>query len=500
MVRSSGILLHITSLPSNFGIGDLGPESYRFVELLSKEKQRYWSILPLSPTRLEDGNSPYQSSSAFAGNPLLISPEKLVENGFLSRDFLNKTVKLTSKVNFKLAYVQKELLLKEAYNNFKKSGTQAVDSYFTFEDFCQNNQIWLNDYALYTALRNKTNSPWHLWPSPLRKREPLAISKKESAFQDEIKQEKFKQYIFFGQLFSLKKFCKIKQVYLIGDMPFYVTYDSADVWVHPELFRLDSQWKPEFVGGVPPDYFSATGQLWGNPVYNWEKIQQTGFEWWIDRVSHNLKLYDRLRLDHFRGFVAYWEVPAFAKTAQIGKWAKTPSESFFKTLMDNFPSLSFIAEDLGDIDEPVREVIKRLGIPGMRVLLFAFGDDLINPHLPKNHIRNCVAYTATHDTNTVKGWFTRESSSEEQKNLFKLVGRKVSAKQVSFEVIKLALASVADLSIVPLQDILGLGSSARMNNPGVSVGNWEWRATPKQLTSELLNKFGAATTDYERAN
>ncbi len=499
MIRASGILLHITSLPSNFGIGDLGPESYQFIELLAKLKQRYWSILPLSPIRLEDGNSPYQTCSAFAGNTLLISPEKLVENGLLPKAFLKHAVKSSSKINYKKVYNRKDRMLEVAFINFKKSSMKFVNENFCFDDFCFENEMWLNDYALYSVLRKKTNRPWYKWPSPLRKREYQAIAIKKSKLKEEIEQIKFEQYIFFSQLFSLKKFCKTKNVCLIGDMPFYVTYDSADVWVHPELFSLNSNGKLKFVGGVPPDYFSSTGQLWGNPVYNWKNMEQTGFEWWINRISHNLKLYDQLRLDHFRGFVGYWRVPASAKTAKKGKWVKSPSEVFFKVVSAAFPSVPFIAEDLGDIDDPVREAIKRLGIPGMRVLLFAFDGEAANPNLPKNHVENSVVYTGTHDTNTVKGWLKDESSRKERKNLFKIIDRKAPAKMVSFEVVKLALGSVADLSIVPLQDILSLGSEARMNIPGKSLCNWQWRVLHKQLKSDSLGKFGDETIAYNRA-
>jgi 4-alpha-glucanotransferase len=294
--------------------------------------------------------------------------------------------------------------------------------------------------------------------------------------------------------------CKSKQIHFIGDMPFYITLDSADIWVHPELFSLDSKGKPTFIGGVPPDYFSRTGQLWGNPIYNWKKMQQTGFKWWVDRIRHNLKLYDLLRLDHFRGYVSYWQVKASAKTAKNGRWIKAPSAAFFKVVKSFFPSLPFIAENLGDIDEPVRDAIKRLDTPGMKVLLFAFDGNPDNPHLPKNHVKNAVVFTGTHDTNTVKGWFNDESSSKERRNLFKLIGQKVSAKKVSFEFIKLALASVADLSVIPLQDILGLDSKARMNNPSRAMHNWEWRTMPKQLTSEKIGEFADATIDNNRAD
>lgn len=492
--RASGILLHITSLPSAFGIGDLGPESYRFVDLLAKNQQRYWSVLPLSPTRLEDGNSPYQTSSAFAGNPLLISPEKLVESELLPKQYPIAPAKSTNRVNYSEVYAQKAAMLDEAYANFKKTQTHASH----FQDFCQENQKWLNDYALYAALRKKTGKPWRLWPASLRKREPEALARKEQDLKVQIESEKFAQYLFFTQWSRLKDYCKVKQVNVVGDMPFYVAYDSADVWVHPQLFSLNAQLKPRFVGGVPPDCFSATGQLWGNPTYNWQKLAETGFQWWTERISHNLRRYDKLRMDHFRGFVAFWQVSASAKTAKNGRWVKTPSEAFFVKVKSAFPSLPFIAEDLGDIDEPVREAIKQLGIPGMRVLLFAFDGAKDNPNLPKNHIVNAVAYTGTHDTNTVRGWFINEATAKERQNLFRLIGRKVSAQEVSFELVKLALASVADLSIVPLQDVLGLGAEARMNNPSQPVGNWEWRATKEQLQRENFTQIKAITERHSK--
>ena len=334
--RASGVLLHITSLPSGFGIGDLGPESYRFADLLAANKQRYWSILPLSPTRLEDGNSPYQTSSAFAGNTLLISQEKLAQDGFLPKTSF-KTVVNSTKVNFELVYPQKEAVLKEAYANFKKSKLQASE----FQLFCSQNESWLNDYALYTAIRQKTGKPWYQWLPSLRRREPKAIAQKHQQLAEMIEQVKFGQYLFFSQWHSLKEYCHKKQVRIVGDMPFYVAHDSADVWVHPELFSLYQNGRPRYVGGVPPDYFSATGQLWGNPIYNWQKHQETGFEWWINRISHNLTLYDKLRLDHFRGFVAYWQVYAKAKTAIKGRWVKTPSKVLFLKIKTTFFHAAF---------------------------------------------------------------------------------------------------------------------------------------------------------------
>jgi 4-alpha-glucanotransferase len=496
MVRSSGILMHVTSLPSAFGIGDLGPESYRFADLLSAAKQRWWSILPLSPTRLEDGNSPYQTSSAFAGNHLLISPELLIEEGFLLKEYKATVSKATSKVNYPAVYTQKATMLDEAYTYFKKKQTQAT----RFQNFCQKNQQWLNDYALYTALRKATGKPWHQWQASLRRREPEAIARKAKLFAEMIECEKFAQYLFFTQWSSLKDYCRTKQISILGDMPFYMAHDSADVWVHQDLFNLNKQGKPHFVGGVPPDYFSPTGQLWGNPTYNWQQHQQTGFRWWINRIHHNLTLCDKLRFDHFRGFVAFWQVPARANTAKNGKWIKTPSAAFFEKVKSAFHSLPFVAEDLGDIDAPVREAIKHLGIPGMKVLLFGLDGNKDNPHVPQNHMANAVAYTGTHDTNTIKGWFTKEASAKEKQNLFRLVGRRVLTREVSFEVARLAQASVAELCVVPFQDVLGLGAETRMNNPAKSGGNWVWRATKKQLENRKLTQIELLGERYCRAS
>lgn len=496
-MRASGILLHITSLPSAFGIGDFGREAYRFVELLTSAKQHYWSILPLSPTRLEDANSPYQTYSAFAGNPLLISPEILIEDCLLRKEQVRK-VRPSSRVDFGEIYREKEKLLQKAYGNFTQSKNNLSDAPFSFEDFCSLNENWLNDYALYVILRQNMGAPWHKWPSPLRNREPQAMVKKQSALKEEINRQKFNQYLFFCHFSRLKLFCRAKQIQIIGDMPFYVTHDSADVWVHRELFSLKSKGEPKFVSGVPPDYFSAEGQLWGNPTYNWKKMEQTNFQWWMERIRHNLLLFDKLRLDHFRGFMAFWQVPAGAKTAKVGQWVKTPSDAFFKALKTNFPSLPFIAEDLGYIDEPVKAAIRHLGIPGMRVLLFSFDGDRCNPHLPKNHDKNAIVYTGTHDTNTAKGWFTHEASYREKQRLLKVLGKKIGAKQVSLELVKTALASRADLSIIPLQDILGLGKKARMNNPGSTSHNWEWRALPKQIGEEKFAKLREITVECHR--
>jgi len=493
--RASGVLLHITSLPSAFGIGDLGPESYRFADLLASHGQRYWSILPLSPTRLEFGNSPYFTSSAFAGNPLLISPERLAEEGFVSKLDAKQAAANSTRVDFKTVYKLKAAVLEEAYGNYKKTGLLKPD----FEAFCSQQEKWLNDYALYTVLRQKTGQPWHQWLPSLRTHDPKALAQKQLRHKGEIEAEKFSQYLFFRQWGSLKQYCKTRQISIIGDMPFYLAHDSVDVWAHQEFFSLYRNGNPRYVGGVPPDYFSATGQLWGTPVYNWHKHEASGFEWWLNRTKHNLMLYDRLRLDHFRGFVAYWRVPARAKTAINGRWIKAPSEAFFEKLKAAFPSLPFIAEDLGYIDEPVRQEIHRLGVPGMRVLLFGFSDSAGNPHFFRNHVENSVVYSGTHDTNTVRGWFTNEANAKEKQVLFQLIGKRVTANQVSAEVVKLAQSSIADLCIVPMQDALGLGAEARMNNPSKGKGNWRWRATAEQLSSDALADLGDFTVQAGRA-
>jgi 4-alpha-glucanotransferase len=492
--RASGILLHISCLPSAFGIGDLGPESYRFTELLAGQKQHYWSILPLTPTRISDGNSPYQTGSAFAGNPLLVSPELLVEDGFLPKQSQKEGQAHGSRVDYQTVTQHKTALLKQAYIEFKKNPLQQIE----YEAFCSQNRLWLDDYALYAAIRQKTGKPWYQWLPSIRQRKLQALAKKRQQLAMQIEQEKFSQYQFFSQWIRLKAYCSRLGVQIVGDMPFYVAHDSADAWVHPELFSLHGNGKSRTVGGVPPDYFSATGQLWGNPTYNWPRHEETGFEWWIERIRHNLQLCDRLRLDHFRGFVAFWQVAGVAKTALRGKWVKTPSEAFFAELKQAFPLLPLIAEDLGYIDQPVKDALKKLKIPGMRVILFGFDGSKDNPHTPSNHVENSVVYTGTHDTNTAHGWFTNEASAKEKANLQSLIGKKVKAEEVSYEVVKLALSSISNLSIIPLQDVLGFGAEARMNNPSNPQGNWTWRVTKQQLASPKLGELGELTANYLR--
>ena len=492
--RASGILLHITSLPSRFGIGDLGPESYRFVDLLSSQGQRYWSILPLSPTRLKDGNSPYNTSSVFAGNPLLISPELLCADGFLLKADLEVAYEPVGSVDFASVYKSKSVILNKAYQTFKRCRLQ----YSLFNSFCATNSGWLDDYALYVALRQETGKPWYEWLPSIRKREPKVLVKKRLLLSEEIEREKFRQYLFFSQWGNFKRYCKTREIFLIGDIPFYVAHDSADLWVYPSLFNLYGNGKPISVGGVPPDYFSATGQLWGNPTYNWLKHKETGFEWWLNRIRHNLTLCDLLRLDHFRGFVAYWQVSSLANTAINGRWVKGPSNAFFSVLKTCFPSLPFIAEDLGYIDKSVEKALKFLGVPGMKVVLFGLDGSKNNPHVLSNHVANSVVFTGTHDTNTVQGWFATEASKEERATLMRLIGKKVTMRDLGLEVVKLAMSSISNVCVIPLQDVLGLGSEARMNDPSRPFGNWCWRVTEHQIKSNKLCELGELTINYLR--
>ncbi|HLE24606.1 MAG TPA: 4-alpha-glucanotransferase [Thermodesulfobacteriota bacterium] len=494
--RGSGILLHITSLPSNFGIGDLGPSSCRFADFLSESKQSFWQILPLNPTDLAFGSSPYSSPSAFAGNPLLISPESLVADGLLSSSdiedahlFSNERVDFTAVTNYK------EALLQKAFNNFKKKGSSNE-----FEEFCVKNSYWLEDYALFAVLKPHFNGvAWSEWPIEIANRNETTLQELKNNLGDKVELEKFIQYIFFKQWFSLKSYCNNKKINIIGDIPIYVNHDSADVWSNPEIFKLDKKKWPKFVAGVPPDYFSKTGQRWGNPVYRWNIIRKNDYQWWIKRMDHNLKLFDMMRLDHFRGFVGYWEIPADEKTAINGKWRKAPAKDLFTTLVKRFNHLPIIAEDLGVITPDVIEVMNRFGFSGMKLLLFAFGDDFPNgSYLPHNYTKNCVVYTGTHDNNTVRGWWRSEASPEDRKRVFKYIGREVSEENIHWEFIRLAMMSIANICIIPMQDILGLGEEAKMNRPSKTEGNWQWRLKPDQITSSQKGKLKEIIETYGR--
>jgi 4-alpha-glucanotransferase len=495
--RGSGILLHISSLPSPYGIGDLGPQAHTFADFLGQAKQRYWQILPLNPTNPLYGNSPYSSISAFAGNTLLISPDLLFEEGLLSREDLEPIPSLPeTRCDFSTVIPYKERLLEQAYLHFIRGGRGRE----SLEAFSLENASWLEDFSLFVIMKRRLDGKaWDQWPKEWRDRnlESLKAMKKEC--QDQLEKEKFCQYLFFKQWHSLKAYCKEKGVRLFGDLPIYVSFDSADVWANPGLFKLDKEKRPTFVSGVPPDYFSETGQLWGNPVYRWNVLRKNGFRWWIERMAHHLKLFDALRIDHFRGLVAYWEISANEKTAINGKWVKVPVNDFLNTLKRHFPFLPIVAEDLGVITPDVREVMDRFALPGMKVLVFAFGEDHpMHPYLPHTYEKNFLVYTGTHDNNTVCGWFEREASPDDKRRLFRYLGREVSVEEVPWALIRLAMMSVANMVIVPMQDILALGEEARMNRPSVPHGNWEWRLLPEQITPSISQRLLEMTETYGR--
>jgi 4-alpha-glucanotransferase len=495
--RGSGILLHITSLPSAYGIGDFGPGAYQFADALAEGRQRFWQVLPLNPTSTALGNSPYSSYAAFAGNPLLISPDLLVAEGLLREsDVADHPPFSDAHVDYNAVSEYKGRILRLAYQNARR--TLAVDAHFA--QFCGRAAHWLEDYTLFVALKEHFQGEvWSDWPPEVRDRRDLALGEWRERLRDRILMEKFFQHLFFKQWFTLKAYCNGKKIRIIGDMPIYVSYDSSDVWANSQFFKLDEARRAAFVAGVPPDYFSPTGQLWGNPVYDWDRLQQTEYLWWVERVGHNLNLFDLVRFDHFRGFVAYWEVPAGEASAVNGRWIDVPGKDFFDTLFRKFPSLPIIAEDLGLITPDVRELINQLGFPPMKVLLFAFGDDLpTNPYAPHNYTQVCVAYTGTHDNNTIRGWFRKEAGPADRQRLFAYLGREVGEESVHWELIRLVMMSVADMVIIPMQDILGLDEASRMNLPATAKGNWGWRLQAEQLTPPLIERLAHMTYIYGR--
>jgi 4-alpha-glucanotransferase len=495
--RGSGILLHITSLPSPYGIGDLGKGAYEFVDTLVTNNQSFWQILPLSQTCKVYGDSPYSSFSAFAGNTLLISPDKMVEDGVLLKSDIEGHPSFSREsVDYRAATTYKEGIFRIAFKKSRRGLTENHD----FSRFCSENLHWLEDYCLFISIKQYFNNlDWSKWPENLRDRREENLKEWKERLRENILMEQFLQFIFFKQWNDLKNYCESKGVRIIGDLPIYVNYDSADVWTNPEIFKLNEGKKPVFVTGVPPDYFSSTGQLWGHPVYDWTVLQETGYSWWVKRIEHNIKLYHMFRLDHFRGFVGYWEIQAEEKFATNGQWKKAPARDFFNILLNHFDSLPIIAEDLGVITPDVREIMDHYGFPGMRVLLFAFGEDRpSNPYAPHNYIKNCVAYTGTHDNNTVKGWFNNETSAEERKRIFDYIGHKVSEDQIHWELIKLVMSSVADMVIIPMQDILGLEENSRTNLPASSEGNWRWRLVPERLSPLITKKLSEMTRIYGR--
>ena len=494
--RGSGILFHITSLPTEFGVGDLGPSAFSFADFLSDTKQRFWQILPLTPTDPMHGNSPYHSDSAFAANPLILSPEILLRDGWLdSEDLMHPPESFSNRIKYDRVSSFKEKIVDALSMRFR--GLKEIDGY---DPFCRKNAFWLDDYALFKALKTYfKEEPWHEWPEDFRDRNPEALQWAVQEFDEKIRGVCLCQYLLYHQWITLKSYCNGKGIRIIGDVPIYVVHDSADVWVHPHFFNLDNDRRPRTVAGVPPDYYSKTGQLWGNPVYDWEVLKDLGYDWWIQRIRHNLELYDVIRVDHFRGFAAYWEIPVTEVNAVHGRWVDAPAWDFFHRITGEFPELPIIAEDLGLITPDVHELMGHFKFPGMKVLLFACGDDLPNnPYAPHNIDRNCVVYTGTHDNNTARGWFEQEATSEVKERLFRYLGRVVPPDMIPRELVRLAMMSVADTAIFPLQDLLGLGEADRMNRPGTPSGNWEWRLDPSLLTAERKKELQEMTEIYGR--
>jgi 4-alpha-glucanotransferase len=493
--RASGILLHPTSLPGPFGIGDLGPEALRWVDFLAAAGQKLWQILPLGQTGY--GDSPYQSFSAFAGNAYLISPERLAEDGLLeAADLQDFPAFPEDRVDFGPLIQWKLRLLDEVHRRFQAgTGSDAVRKEYT--SFRKAQAHWLEDYALFMALKDEhRGAVWNTWAPDLAARAPKALRAARERLAGPVDSQRFRQFLFFRQWARVKEHAHRRGVQTLGDIPIFVSYDSTDVWAHPELFLLDKKGRSTHVAGVPPDYFSPTGQLWGNPLYRWDVLEKTGYRWWLARFRAALHLVDRVRLDHFRGFQAYWTVPAGATTAEKGKWRSGPGASFFEVLEKELGGLPIIAEDLGLITPAVDRLRARFGLPGMKILQFAFGGKSDHKYLPHNYETNCVVYTGTHDNDTTRGWYEHGATPAEKDRLRRYVGRDGSG--VAWDLMRLAFASVADTAIVPLQDVLDLGSEARMNQPGRAMGNWGWRFRSGALTGDLARRLRDLTEPYGR--
>jgi len=490
--RSSGILLHPTSLPSRYGIGDLGDEAFRWVDFLASANQKLWQILPLGPTGF--GDSPYQCFSAFAGNPFLISPDKLLADGLLSRsalesipNFPNDNVDYGPVIQYKLS------LLDAVYANYKRTKILRDE----FEAFKQKNSAWLDDFALFMALKESHNGAvWSTWDDELVSRQPQALTAAREKYADAVESQEFRQFLFFRQWETIRSCAHRHGIKIIGDIPIFVAYDSADVWAHPELFFLDEHGKPTVVAGVPPDYFSATGQLWGNPLYRWDVLKKNNYVWWIERFRATLAVVDIVRLDHFRGFEAYWEIPFGMPTAQVGKWIKGPGADFFDALKASLGDLPIIAEDLGVVTKEMTALRDQFNLPGMKVLQFAFGSDGSDLFLPHNFTPNCVVYSGTHDNDTTRGWYETSSTEKERDFARRYLGR--DGADIAWDLIRVAFSSVADMAVVPLQDVLNLGTQARMNLPGRASGNWGWRFEWSQVNDGMRERLKEMSMLYGR--
>lgn len=475
--RSCGTLVHPTSFPTPYGMGDLGPSAYKFIDFLEQSSQSIWQILPLSPTGY--GNSPYASYSAFAGNHYLISPDILLQKGLLTEEEAkSKTVPLSSEIDYETAFSIKNRLLQSASERFYSEASKNESE--EFEKFKEENEYWIHDYVVFMACLEYFNKkPWNQWEDGLTKRKEKVINKYRKLLSDRIDYHYWVQYEFFNEWFDLRNYANEKGILVVGDIPIFVDHNSADVWSHPDYFEVDKDGNRVLVSGVPPDYFSETGQLWGNPLYRWKDLEKNGFDWWIKRFEQMFSLFDAIRVDHFRGFEAYWEVDAEEKTAVNGRWVKGPGYKLFDTIKKELGELPIIAEDLGVLTEEVIKLRDNYNFPGMKILQFAFSDNEANSFLPHNfENQNCVVYTGTHDNDTTIGWY--KSATEIEQHRAREYTRS-DGSNINWELIRLGMLSVASMSIFPLQDYMNLGTEHRMNYPGTSSGNWKWRYTPEML-------------------
>lgn len=499
--RGAGILLHVTSLPSRYGIGDMGPGASDFLESLASARQQYWQILPINPVTAGQLYSPYSSTSAMAGNVLLISPEILLSDGLINDgQLLQAQLKNSAKVNFQLVEKKKDKLLKQAFSSFQELN-QEDQLVVDFKQFLKQEDFWLDDYALYEVLKMiQQGQPWYNWPEKIRRRDVETLASVKADCQSDMKEIKWRQFIFYRQWRMLRKQANALEIKIIGDLPFYCALDSVDVWANQRLFSLDRRGRMKGVAGVPPDYFNADGQLWGMPVYNWKEIAKTHYQWWTARIAKNRLDYDLIRMDHFRAFHAYWEVPANESSARFGSWQKGPGADFFNAILKAHSGLPFIAEDLGEITAGVFRLRDHFGLPGMRVLQFAFGSDAADSlHAPHNFIdTHALVYTGTHDNNTLKGWYKDELDVKKRSRIEAYTGQTVSAKNVHLIIIGLAYASVAGIAIIPMQDVLGKGSASRMNVPASVKDNWVWRLKPGELKNNMLDHLRSLALRYGR--
>ena len=496
MDRGAGILMHIASLPGEYGIGTLGKEAFKFAEFLETSGLKYWQILPLGHTSY--GDSPYQCFSAFAGNPYFIDYDILREEGILEEEDYKKENygDNPERIDYGTIFESKNKVLKRAYDNFKKGNLKELAQ--KIEKFKTENAFWLEDYALYMSLKNYFKLvSWQEWPDDIKKREPEAIKKYQESLKDEIGFWSFVQYLFFEQWIALKDYTNSLGIKIIGDIPIYVAEDSVDAWSAPENFKMNvKEMKPLFVAGCPPDMFSATGQLWGNPIYDWDAMKKNNYKWWISRIKESLKLYDIVRIDHFRGFEAYWQIPYGEPTAVNGKWVKGPGMSLFNAVKKELGEIDVIAEDLGFLTEEVKEFLAETGYPGMKILEFGFGGG-DSEYLQLNYIKNCIAYTGTHDNDTFLGWFEKTGSKKEVRNAIRYLGLN-EEEGYNWGFIRGIWSSVANTAIAPMQDFLNLGNEARINLPSTLGANWQWRAKKEDINENLANKIYKFTKLYGR--